>query len=509
MNSDNLSLRLLKVAEYIEKYGQNPIRLADIGTDHAYLPVYLIKQSIIESAIAGEVVRGPFESAQAEVRRQHLTDRIQVRLGDGLSVLDPEDLVNVVSICGMGGKLISQILDQAPQVLTDQHTLVLQSNNGSQWIRSWLSQHNYQIVDEEIINEHKHDYQIIVAQKIDKDRKEELSAADLLMGPINRQKKHPQFIAKWTKELEQRRRILKQILQAKQAQPQLIEPLRQSIQMIQEELSMTEAQHTPQLKDITDFLDYKYPQSLAESWDQVGLHFGRSSQPVQRLMTALDLRPQIVQEAIERKVDTLIVHHPPIFQSIQRFNLDFPNIEMYSQIIKHNISVYALHTNLDIAWDGMNDWLAEALSLSDIQSLASTSDTDQPGLGRVGTLDQPLSRIDLLNLVKERFALNQLTVIEAEPKSSYQKIVIIGGSGSSLLEQVAATQADVFITGDITYHKGHQAQDFDFMTLDCGHYIESIFNHKMAEILREASQHFAWSIEVLESSVSTSPFEYY
>ena len=94
-----LSPRLKTVASFIE----GVTLLCDVGSDHAYLPVYAIQQELITSAIAGEVVKGPFESAQQTVQDYVLTDKISVRLGDGLDVVTSKDEVAAISICGLGG----------------------------------------------------------------------------------------------------------------------------------------------------------------------------------------------------------------------------------------------------------------------------------------------------------------------------------------------------------------------------------------------------------------------
>ena len=144
MNANQLSKRLAAAARFVP----NDARLADIGSDHAYLPVYLVKEGIIDYAIAGEVVEGPYQSAITEISEQKLTTNIEARLGDGLEVVQPEDQIDVVTICGMGGKLIAEILARG---LNNQHfnqfpLLVLQPNVWEPGLRKWLLNHQYDIV---------------------------------------------------------------------------------------------------------------------------------------------------------------------------------------------------------------------------------------------------------------------------------------------------------------------------------------------------------------------------
>ena len=128
MNEQSLSLRLTRVGEQIP----DQARLADIGSDHAYLPVALMLQNKIQHAVAGEVVKGPFESASRQVKNG-LSDKITVRLADGLAAIQPDDQIDTVVIAGMGGTLIRTILEngKSQQKITGKERLVLQPNVGS------------------------------------------------------------------------------------------------------------------------------------------------------------------------------------------------------------------------------------------------------------------------------------------------------------------------------------------------------------------------------------------
>lgn len=114
----------------------------------------------------------------------------------------------------------------------------------------------------------------------------------------------------------------------------------------------------------------KYPLWLAEEGDPVGLHVGDLNRPVKKILITLDVRPEVVKEAIENKVDFILAHHPPIYKPIARLDLSEPQNKMYADLIKHDITVYAAHTNVDNATNGMNDWLSEALALKDVEIMS-------------------------------------------------------------------------------------------------------------------------------------------
>lgn len=199
-----INKRLQKVSEFIK--GEY---LADIGSDHAYLPIYAITNNIVSTAIAGEVIKGPYEASIQNVQQYQLDDVISVKLGDGLSVLDDNNKIDSITICGMGGPLITKILTEGKNKLANHPRLILQSNIQSYPIRLWLEQSGYTITSEEIMEEKKHMYEIIVADKLDNDMI--LTEQERKFGPLLLQQKNDCFIKKWTHELQALKTIAQQL----------------------------------------------------------------------------------------------------------------------------------------------------------------------------------------------------------------------------------------------------------------------------------------------------------
>ena len=102
----NLNQRLSIVCSFIKRG-----TLADIGSDHAYLPIYAIQNDLCTKAIAGEVIQGPYKAAKRNIANYELNQLVDVRLGDGLSVINSEDQIDNITVCGMGGPLIAKILN--------------------------------------------------------------------------------------------------------------------------------------------------------------------------------------------------------------------------------------------------------------------------------------------------------------------------------------------------------------------------------------------------------------
>ena len=231
MNAQQLSKRLAKVGEFVPSQA----RLADIGSDHAYLPVRLMLAKKISYAVCGEVVKGPYESALHQVTLQGLADNITVRLADGLFAIEPSDKIDTITICGMGGTLIKQILLEGKERITGEELLVLQPNVGEATLRKYLIANGYTIIAEEILEENKKIYEIIVAKKLVQPMS--LNEAQYLFGPFLMQEKSPVFIKKWQRELMQRQRVLQQLQNSAQNHDAKIAELQVEMKLIEEVLA--------------------------------------------------------------------------------------------------------------------------------------------------------------------------------------------------------------------------------------------------------------------------------
>lgn len=154
-------MRLERVAAHVPAGA----RLADIGSDHAYLPVALMRRGVIVAAVAGEVALTPFYSAERTVRENGLEQRITVRQANGLAAIEAEDGITAISLCGMGGETIRDILDSGKAHLSGRERLILQPNGGEQPLRQWLMDNGYRILAEEVLRENRFDYEIIVAER--------------------------------------------------------------------------------------------------------------------------------------------------------------------------------------------------------------------------------------------------------------------------------------------------------------------------------------------------------
>ncbi|WP_321848315.1 tRNA (adenine(22)-N(1))-methyltransferase [Pseudomonas paraveronii] len=213
MNEHTLSMRLERVAAHVPAGA----RLADIGSDHGYLPVALLRRGLIAAAVAGEVAATPFQAAERTVRENGLEQHVSVRLADGLAAITAADAITAISVCGMGGETIRNILDSGKMHLTGQERLILQPNGGEQPLRQWLMDNGYCILVEELLRENRFYYEIIVAERAEPVA---YSAEELYFGPLQLQARSPAFLAKWQRLLRQKQKTLASFEQARQAVPQ-------------------------------------------------------------------------------------------------------------------------------------------------------------------------------------------------------------------------------------------------------------------------------------------------
>ncbi|QIL50716.1 Nif3-like dinuclear metal center hexameric protein [Weissella coleopterorum] len=264
-----------------------------------------------------------------------------------------------------------------------------------------------------------------------------------------------------------------------------------------------------QAKKLIQAIENLAPINLAWERDNVGLQVGHANQEITRVMTTLDVRPEVVTEAIEHHVDFIFSHHPIMFHPAKNLDLSDPQNKMYADLLKNNITVYSAHTNLDAAQNGMNDWLAQALGLSNLQPLLPNSVNPQSGLGRIGDLAEPISIQKYAEFIRDLFKVKVVRVIANDLNRTIQKIAVIGGDGGS--EYITAQQmgAEALITADLYYHTGHDVLAHDFVVIDPDHHMEAIVKDQMTQQIKKWQQTYSWDlIEVFSSKVNTDPYTY-
>ena len=191
----NLSKRLLTCARYTDGF----LHLADIGTDHAKLPIHAVESGYVMDALAIDNKEGPYVIAFSNVKKAELEDKIKVVLGDGISKITEE--TDVVVISGMGGGLIKDILSKDP--IKNVKRFILQPNNDAKEVRHILPQIGFKVVDELVLEDGNKFYDIIIIERGESN----LTSFEEEFGPINLKLKPYYFVERINKEMKRLERI--------------------------------------------------------------------------------------------------------------------------------------------------------------------------------------------------------------------------------------------------------------------------------------------------------------
>lgn len=151
-----LSKRLKHIAMMVDRCE----KIADIGTDHGYIPIFLIENSVCKTAIAGDISKGSLEKAKLNIIRHNLQGKIECRLGKGLTVINPYEVQGTV-IAGMGGNLIKDILEDSLEVVKDLNFIILQPVQNSEILREYIYTNGIRIIEEDLCYEDGKFYEII------------------------------------------------------------------------------------------------------------------------------------------------------------------------------------------------------------------------------------------------------------------------------------------------------------------------------------------------------------
>lgn len=259
------------------------------------------------------------------------------------------------------------------------------------------------------------------------------------------------------------------------------------------------------IKQITNFLESYAPLSYQESYDNCGLIVGDAKAEVKGALITLDCTEAVIDEAIATGCNLVIAHHPIIFSGLKKLNGSNYIERTVIKAIKNNIAIYAIHTNLDNVFNGVNAKIAEKLGLINCKVLALKQEVnlDLVGSGIIGELKTSVNTGVFLESLKTRMQTKCIrhTIIV---KEKIQRVAVCGGSGSFLLKNAKAAKADVFITADFKYHEFFDAEN-KIVIADIGHYESEQFTKDLIyDLLVKNFTKFA----VRLSKVNTNPIKY-
>lgn len=245
------------------------------------------------------------------------------------------------------------------------------------------------------------------------------------------------------------------------------------------------------VRDIMEKIEQLAPPHLAEPWDNVGLMVGDLEQRVNTVLVCLDVTSDNVKRAIECGADLIISHHPLLFQPVKRIVEQEVTGGILRELIRHNISVYSAHTNLDHTDGGTNDVLAEKLELTGVRRFREEECKNGLGepidnIGRLGFLSIPMEMSDFVALTKNALGCRSIRYV-GDPEDVVKTVALCSGAGGDGIYSAYHAGADVYVTSDIRHHEAQLAFELGINLIDAGHFeTENTICTFMTEYLEDA-----------------------
>lgn len=266
------------------------------------------------------------------------------------------------------------------------------------------------------------------------------------------------------------------------------------------------------IRAISNCIEQAVPLENAMDYDNVGLLVGDGDQVVTGVLVALELTDLILEEAISKDCNLILVHHPLIFNPLHRITKQDPIGNRIIRLIEHQIGLYACHTNLDSSYGGLNDFVADVLGIKItnlkkynwLLSGESSTSNAEPEVSniRVGLVERQ-TLAEFVKQVKERLNLDYIHYC-GEESAIIKKVGLCTGSGVSFFQEALRQKVDVYVTGDMKYHDAMMALDQKTPIIDATHYgTEQLVSKWFLDFLQ---RNFS-NLQIIESEYSVNPIK--
>ena len=257
--------------------------------------------------------------------------------------------------------------------------------------------------------------------------------------------------------------------------------------------------------DISKRIENMAPTFLKEDYDNVGIMVGDLNQDVKRVLLALDCTNEVIDEAVENKCDMIITHHPLLFRKPKNIVRGDILGDKIFKLIKEDITLYACHTNLDSAKDGINQTIVNILGFNSDEIIEPHDNNKykECGIGRIIRLDKSITLDEIIERIKRN--LNISNVRAARGKENIKTIAVINGSGQDFFSKAAQMGADCIITGDTTYHFVSDYKEMGINIIDAGHFGTEF--EVFLSTLKFLKDEFK-DVEFINSNKSKDPYEF-
>lgn len=223
------------------------------------------------------------------------------------------------------------------------------------------------------------------------------------------------------------------------------------------------------VKEVITFLHTIAPNQYQEDYDNAGLIVGNENDVIKGVLISLDCTEAIVDEAISLGVNMIVSHHPIVFKGLKRFTSSSYVERVVMKAIRHDINLFAIHTNLDnVAINGVNSKICELLELTNLQILRPKNTLVNVGAGMIGKLEHAMTTIEFFEHLKTKMFLKTFKHTAVCHKN-IEDVAVCGGAGGFLLQDAIQAGAQIFITSDYKYHEFFDA-DGQIIIADIGHF---------------------------------------
>ena len=247
------------------------------------------------------------------------------------------------------------------------------------------------------------------------------------------------------------------------------------------------------------------PRSLEEEWDFSGWQINLGNKDVKRVLVALEITNAIIDEAIKKKADFILTHHPLIFGEIDMVDNNNVTGNYIIRLIKAGISVYSAHTDFDSAFGGMNDDLADRIGLFKVRRLHTHKYNGEQEIimGRLGEYESEKTLEEVCEIVKESLDIDRKLLVVGDSAAKIRKVAVCSGAGADLIPQLI-NHCDLLITGDVRYHAGQMASESGLCVIEAGHYAtEKFFAENMGDKIKSQ---IGDRIDIIESKINVEAF---
>ncbi len=235
------------------------------------------------------------------------------------------------------------------------------------------------------------------------------------------------------------------------------------------------------ISEFINEMDKFYPRTISAPWDTDGLQCSADPErELKRVLVALDATGAVIERALGEDYDMILTHHPMIFGSAGDIVPDRLYGGKIIKLITAGISAASFHTRLDAGEGGVNDCLAELLSLKDISTFG---DDECPEIGRIGELMSPMTASELSLYIKERIGA---PFVRVTGDGAVRKLAVLGGAGKDYIVPAKQVGADAILTGEVSYNTALDQAEAGIIVMEGGHYYtEQPVCHRLAQLTRD------------------------